>query len=140
MTMATLDVKKAFLGVGWAFPPSVGSDGGNAIVMYDDDVKQSIRIILGTDQGERVMRPDFGAGLRSFVFGVISATTLQRVKTRVQDALAKWEPRIDIVQIKVTLDSSDRSALLIDITYRVRSTNTLQNLVYPFYLQEGSSQ
>ena len=138
--MNTLDAKKAFLGVGWGFPPCVGSDGGNAIVMYEDDVKQSIRIILGTDQGERVMRPDFGAGLRSFIFGPVSATTLQRIKTRVQDALTKWEPRIDVLQVKITFDSSDRSALLIDITYRVRSTNTLQNLVYPFYLHEGSPQ
>lgn len=138
--MATLDAKKAFLGVGWAFPPCVGADGGNAIVMYEEDVRQSIRIILGTDQGERVMRPDFGAGLKSFVFGPVSATALQRIKTRVQDALIKWEPRIDVLQVKITFDSGDRSALLIDITYRVRSTNTLQNLVYPFYLQEGSPQ
>ena len=138
--MVILDPKKAFLGVGWAFPPCVGSDGGNAIVMYEDDVKQSIRIILGTDQGERVMRPDFGAGLRSFIFGPVSATVLQRIKTRVQDALTKWEPRIDVLQVKITFDSSDRSALLIDITYRVRATNTLHNLVYPFYLQEGSPQ
>jgi phage baseplate assembly protein W len=108
--------------------------------MYDDDVKQSIRIILGTDQGERVMRPDFGAGLRSFVFGPVNSTILQRIKTRVQDALTTWEPRIDVLQVTVTFAASDRSALLIDITYRVRSTNTLQNLVYPFYLQEGSPQ
>jgi phage baseplate assembly protein W len=135
--MASVDPRRAFLGVGWAFPPCVGSDGGTATVMYDEDVRQSIRIILGTDQGERVMRPDFGAGLRSFVFGPINHTTLQRVKARVQDALNKWEPRIDVLQVKVTLDATERSKLLIDINYRVRATNTLQNLVYPFYLQEG---
>jgi len=138
--MATVDAKKAFLGTGWAFPLCVGSDGGNAMAMYEEDIKQSIRIILGTDQGERVMRPDFGAGLRSFIFGPISATSLQRIKTRVQDALTKWEPRIDVLPVKITFDSSDGTALLIDITYRVRITNTLQNLVYPFYLQEGSPQ
>jgi len=138
--MAIVDARKAFLGVGWAFPPCVGSDGGNAIVGYEEDVKQSIRIILGTDKGERVMRPNFGAGLRSFVFGPMSSTTLQRVKTRVQDALTTWEPRIDVMQVKVTIDPRERSKMLIDITYRVRSTNTLQNLVFPFYLQEGSPQ
>jgi phage baseplate assembly protein W len=138
--MGNVGTRKAFLGVGWAFPPCVGSDGGNAIVMYEDDVRQSIRIILGTDKGERVMRPNFGAGLRSFVFGPMSSTALQRVKTRVQDALTTWEPRIDVMQVKVTIDPSERSKLLIDITYRVRSTNTLQNLVFPFYLQEGSPQ
>ena len=138
--MAIVDARKAFLGVGWAFPPCVGSDGGNAIVVYEEDVKQSIRIILGTDKGERVMRPNFGAGLRSFVFGPMSSTTLQRVKTRVQDALTTWEPRIDVMQVKVTIDPRERSKMLIDVTYRVRSTNTLQNLVFPFYLQEGTPQ
>ena len=138
--MAIVDARKAFLGVGWAFPPGVGSDGGNAIVVYEEDVKQSIRIILGTDKGERVMRPNFGAGLRSFVFGPKSSTTLQRVKTRVQDALTTWEPRIDVMQVKVTIDPRERSKMLIDVTYRVRSTNTLQNLVFPFYLQEGTPQ
>lgn len=138
--MVSADQSKAFLGVGWAFPPCVASDGATATVLYDEDVRQSIRIILGTDQGERVMRPDFGTGLRSFVFGPINHTTLQRVQARVQDALLKWEPRIDVLQVKVTLDAKERSKLLIDITYRVRATNTLQNLVYPFYLQEGSSQ
>lgn len=138
--MATTDQRRAFLGVGWSFPPCVQSDGGTSMVMYDDDIKQSIRIILGTDQGERVMRPDFGAGLRSFIFGPISSTNLQRIKTRVQDALIKWEPRIDVLQVKVTFDPSERSKLLIDVNYRVRATNTLNNLVYPFYLEEGSSQ
>ena len=138
--MATTDQRRAFLGVGWAFPPCVQSDGGTSMVSYDDDIRQSIRIILGTDQGERVMRPDFGAGLRSFLFGPISSTNLQRIKARVQDALIKWEPRIDVLQVTVTFDASERSKLLIDINYRVRATNTLTNLVYPFYLQEGSSQ
>ncbi|SRR6266496_517640 len=138
--MASVDQRKAFLGVGWAFPLGVAPDGGNATVMYEEDIRQSLRIILGTDQGERLMRPDFGAGLRSFVFGAINATTLQRVKSRVQEALIKWEPRIDVLQIKVTVDAKERSMLLIEINYRVRATNTLQNLVYPFYLQEGSPQ
>ncbi len=136
--MAGSDPRKAFLGVGWAFPPCVANSGGTQTVRYDEDIKQSLRIILGTDQGERVMRPDFGAGLRSFIFGPINHTTLQRVKARVQDALLKWEPRIDVLQVKVTLDNTQRSKLLIDISYRVRATNTLQNLVYPFYLQEGT--
>jgi phage baseplate assembly protein W len=132
------DPRRAFLGVGWSFPPCVAADGGTATAIYDEDVKQSLRIILGTDYGERVMRPDFGAGLRSFVFGPISQTALQRVKARVQDALILWEGRIDVLQVTVTLDAAQRSLLLIDISYRVRATNTLTNLVYPFYLQEGA--
>jgi Bacteriophage baseplate protein W len=137
--MPTSDQNKAFLGVGWSFPPCVAADGSTQMVSYEDDIKQSLRIILGTDQGERVMRPDFGAGLRSFVFGPLSATMLQKIKSRTQDALVKWEPRIDVLQVKVTIDATERGKLLIEIQYRVRATNTLQNLVYPFYLQEGTS-
>ncbi len=137
--MATSDQNKALLGVGWSFPPCVAGDGSTQMVSYEDDIRQSLRIILGTDQGERVMRPDFGAGLRSFVFGPLSATMLQKIKSRTQDALVKWEPRIDVLQVKVTIDATERGKLLIDIQYRVRATNTLQNLVYPFYLQEGTS-
>ena len=100
------------------------------------DVEQAIRIVLGTDWGERVMRPDFGAGLKSFVFGPLNQTTLRMVQTRVQDSLIKWEPRIDVEQVKVTLDSSELNKLLIAITYRVRVTNTVHNLVYRL-LSEG---
>jgi Bacteriophage baseplate protein W len=138
--MAVLSPQKAFLGVGWSFPPAVSKNGRTAIVAYDDDIRQSIRIILGTDQGERVMRPDFGAGLRSFVFGSISATALHTVRTRVQNALVEWEPRIDVEQVTVDEDSEESSKLNIRITYRVRATNTLNNLVFPFYLQEGNGQ
>ncbi len=130
---------KAFLGVGWAFPPCAAKDGTAALIFYEKDVEQSIRIILGTDRGERVMRPDFGAGLNSFVFGPINQTTMQLVKTRVQEALVEWEPRIDVKNVNVVFDRTEPSKLLIEITYRVRATNTLHNLVYPFYLQEGSA-
>jgi phage baseplate assembly protein W len=130
---------KAFLGVGWAFPPCAANDGSTAMAAYEKDVEQAIRIVLGTDWGERVMRPDFGAGLNSFVFGPLNQTTLRMVQTRVQDSLIKWEPRIDVEQVKVTVDSSEPSKLLIAITYRVRVTNTLHNLVYDFYLKEGAA-
>lgn len=110
------------------------------MVAYEKDVEQSIRIILSTDQGERVMRPDFGAGLNAFVFGPINQVTMQRIQTRVQDALLEWEPRIDVEEVSVSTNSPERNMLLIHITYRVRVTNTLHNLVYPFYLEEGAAQ
>jgi uncharacterized protein len=137
--MATTNSAKSFLGVGWAFPPCTAKDGTTALAAYEKDVEEAIRIILGTNWGERVMRPDFGAGLNAFVFSPLNQTTMQRVQTRVNDSLVKWEPRIDVKQVKVTMDPSERSKMLIAITYRVRVTNTLNNLVYPFYLQEGSA-
>jgi phage baseplate assembly protein W len=86
------------------------------------------------------MRPDFGAGLNAFLFEPVSVSTMHLVKTRVEEALIDWEPRIDVQEVKVLNDRSDPGRLLIDITYRVRATNTVRNLVYPFYLQEGSAQ
>jgi uncharacterized protein len=132
-----IDTRPAFLGVGLSFPLAPDTRGGLATAGYDEDVRQAIQIILGTNPGERVMRPDFGAGLRDFVFESIDATTMHRVQTRVQEALIDWEPRIDVVKIEVTMDPVTRSALLIHLTYRVRASNSLTNLVYPFYLSEG---
>jgi phage baseplate assembly protein W len=132
--------KKAFLGIGWSFPICLATDGRVDTVAYEEDIAQAIKIILGTNRGERVMRPDFGAGLNAFVFEPVSQTTLQLVQTRVEEALIDWEPRIDVVAVKVTTDAATRNRLLIDITYRVRATNTVRNLVYPFYLQEGAAR
>jgi len=137
--MATANSAKAFLGVGWAFPPCAAKDGSTATAAYEQDVQEAIWIILSTNWGERVMRPTFGAGLNSFVFGPISQTLLQQVKTRVQESLVQWEPRIDVEQVNVTISPDNPGELLIAITYYVRVTNTLQNLVYPFFLEEGAA-
>lgn len=137
--MAAGSSAKAFLGVGWAFPPCAANDGSTAVAAYEQDVYQAIWIILSTDWGERVMRPTFGAGLKSFVFGPINQTTMQRVQTRVQQSLVTWEPRITVEQVNVSLDPNNLGVLLIAITYFVNVTNTLQNLVYPFFLEEGAA-
>jgi hypothetical protein len=130
--------EKAFLGQGWAFPPCVEAKGEIEIIAYEEDIRQAIIIILMTDRGERVMRPDFGAGLNTFVFEPISQTTMQLIRQRVEESLIDWEPRIIVEEVKVTADRNEDGKLLIEVTYRVRATNTLHNLVYPFYLQEGS--
>ncbi|MEU2258420.1 GPW/gp25 family protein [Nocardia xishanensis] len=129
---------QAFLGVGWAFPPTLEPNGTPTMVTHSDDVRQAIMIILGTDPGERVMRPDFGAGLSTFVFEPVSPTTMTRIRNQVRDALIDWEPRIDVLDVAVTPDPNERNQLLIDVRYRVRATNSLHNLVYPFYLDEGT--
>ncbi|ANZ28486.1 baseplate protein (plasmid) [Rhodococcus sp. WB1] len=129
----------AFLGVGWAFSVGLRADGTPAMVAHEEDIRQSIRIILGTEPGERVMRPAFGAGLRSFVFEPINPGTMIRLGNRVRDALVDFEARIDVLDVSVTSDTEERNRLLIDISYRVRRTNSLYNLVYPFYLDEGAA-
>lgn len=131
--------KKSFLGVGWSFP--VAADGGHAdMVQFEEDIRQAILIILLTNNEERIMRPTFGAGLNSFLFEPVNPTTMAALQTRVHDALIDWEPRIDVIEVSVAPSPKSLSTVLIDITYRVRATNSVGNLVYPFYLGEGSSQ
>jgi uncharacterized protein len=133
-----LDPNKAFLGVGWAFPLRLAVHGEVAIAAYEEDVRESILIILGTRRNERVMRPDFGAGLEDFVFETINTTTIETLKRRVREALIDWEPRIDVESVDVKAEPP-LGRLLVGLRYRVRATNTHYNLVYPFYLQEGAS-
>lgn len=127
---------RAFLGRGWAFPVGVDATGAIAEAEYETDIDQSVRIILGTEPGERVMRPNFGAGLRGLVFEPINTTTMALAQYRVQMALVQWEPRIDSVSVDVSADPAV-GKLQFDISYRIRTTNTFYNLVYPFYIQEG---
>ena len=127
---------KDFLGRGWKFPVAVDAAGRIALSEYEDDVREAIRIILMTARGERVMQPDFGAGLYDFVFASMSSTTLGRVQRAVEDALVKWEPRVEVTAVSVEPDEGEIGKLLINIDYRVRATNTRFNLVFPFYLKE----
>jgi phage baseplate assembly protein W len=134
------DPQRAFLGVGWAYPARLDAGRRFARAAYEEDVRQAILIILGTNPGERIMRPDFGAGLNDFLFEPVSTATLSLVRRRVFNALTDWEPRIDLEQVRVSYDPKELGKLLIEIQYQVRATNTLHNLVYPFYLQEGTPQ
>ena len=127
---------KDFLGRGWKFPVAVDAAGGIALSEYEDDVREAIRIILMTSKGERVMQPDFGAGLFDFVFTSMNSTNLGRIQRAVEDALVKWEPRVQVTAVKVEPDQGELGKLLINLDYRVRATNTRFNLVFPFYLKE----
>jgi phage baseplate assembly protein W len=129
---------KAFLGRGFAFPVGVDAGGAIALAEYEEDIRQAIRIILDTEPGERVMRPDFGAGLRGLLFEPINSHTLALARHRVEQALVLWEPRIDSVEVLVTADPP-RGEMTVNLRYRVRTTNTFYNLVYPFYVQEGKT-
>jgi uncharacterized protein len=131
---------KAFLGKGWSFPIHLDPGTGDiAIVAYEEDIRQAILLILRTKLGERVMRPDFGAGLETLVFEPVNTTTMALAQHRVQEGLIGWEPRINVNSVEVTTDPVARNTLNISIGYTVRSTNTFYNLVYPFYLQEGQA-
>ena len=128
---------KIFLGKGWQFPVAVDEGGAVAVAEYEESVRQSIWVVLGTAKGERVMRPDFGCGIYDMVFGVNSSTAASEAAEEVRDALVSFEPRIDVLGVEVS-PGGDGEVLYISIDYQVRATNTVFNLVYPFYL-EGST-
>jgi phage baseplate assembly protein W len=123
-----------FLGRGWSFPITV--DGGRIVeVGQETKIRQAIEVILRTAPGERVTRPDFGCGIHDLVFESFSNDMLGRVISAVTAALATWEPRIDVLDVNPQQDANQPNRILIEIDYRVRSTNSRLNLVFPFYLQ-----
>lgn len=129
---------KAFLGVGVGFALAADSSGALQRAAFEDSVRQSIWIILGTAQGERVMRPDFGCGIHELVFDNITAATGGRVTTAVRDALLRFETRIDVRDVQASA-AGEGDLLLISIDYEVRATNNVFNLVYPFYLGDAET-
>ena len=127
---------KAFLGRGWSYPIQINAGGADVtLAEYEEDVRQAVRIILETGRGERVMRPEFGAGLHDFVFEPLNATTFALIRQRVEESLVVWEPRIRVERVDVRRNAGQAGRVDIDVDYRVRATNTFYNLVVPFYLQ-----
>jgi phage baseplate assembly protein W len=138
-------MSKPFLGTGWSFPLEVVEDDKDEAKVgllrtaeYEESVRQSIWLILGTAKGERVMRPDFGCGIYNLVFETNSASTAGRIEEEVKDALLFFEPRIDVLEVQVQPDGKGEM-LVISIDYQVRATDNQFNLVYPFYLERNSA-
>jgi uncharacterized protein len=129
---------KPFLGTGLGFPVRLTTEGRLQPAAYEESVRQSILIILGTAKGERVMRPDFGCGVYDLVFESQTAATAGKVSQAVQEALLTQEPRIDVLSVQVTPQSNrEGETLLVNLHYQVRATNNAFNLVYPFYLERS---
>ncbi len=121
-------------GNGWSFPLRVNGRGGLGLSSHENDIDESIRIILSTARGERRMRPNFGSGIHDFVFAPNSAATWSQVAHSVEQALGWWEPRISVKEVDVRPDPLDLSRLLVNIKYIVNTSNAERSLVYPFYL------
>ena len=122
------------IGSGLAFPLQVDRRGGIALARDETDIEQAIELILATAPGERPMRPEFGCGVHDFVFDSIDASTVAKIEDAIRDALDHWEPRIVVESVEFDLEGVGEGRLMIDIGYRVRATNTVRNLVYPFYV------
>jgi phage baseplate assembly protein W len=135
-----IDERKDWLGRGWAYPVQLDpATGGVAVAEYEADIRQSIMIILGTARGERVMRPDFGCGIHDLVFEVTDVGTITRIETEVHEAMIKYEARIELIGVRADPMDAANGLLLIELEYRVRRTNQIGNLVYPFYFREGGA-
>lgn len=128
-------MKTDILGRGFSFPLQINIRGGIKEIQQEEKVRQSILIILGTQHGERLMRPKFGCNLQSLVFAPNNAATANLARFYVEEGLKSWEPRIQVEEVDVENDNEE-AKLVINIRYRIKSTNEPHNLVYPFYLQQ----
>lgn len=135
------DTDKAFLGTGWSFPPEFNkrSDAiGVKMVAEEEDIGESLMILLSTNPGERVMQPSYGCGLKAMVFASINESTVTALKDIIERAVLFFEPRITLEDIEVNTEDALDGILRIQLSYSVRKTNTRSNIVYPFYFREGS--
>ena len=145
-----IDPGKRFLGMGWSFPPAFehrmhsagGLDAargiGAVLVSAEHDIEQSLRILLATNPGERVMQPAYGCGIRRMVFESLSESLLTEMKHLIGKAILFFEPRIDVNEITIDTGRWENGELRIGIDYTVRSTNSRNNMVYPMYFREGT--
>jgi phage baseplate assembly protein W len=133
------DPERAFLGTGWTFPPTF-SRAANAVVMVsaDADIRQSLWVLFTTAPGERVMLETYGCDLWRMVFTNLTATVITQIGDAVRMAVLNWEPRIDVDAVEVSRAPDQDGLISITVAYTVRHTNSRSNLVFPFYLREGT--
>jgi phage baseplate assembly protein W len=131
--------EKDFLGKGWGFPPTFQRGGAGVVtVKEEEDIRQSLEIILSTEPGERVMRPDFGCNMQAMVFEPINTSLITYMRDKIEKALLYHEPRIDLKRVEINTAEVLEGVVLIEIDYVIRTTNSRQNYVYPFYINEGT--
>jgi phage baseplate assembly protein W len=124
----------ALIGAGWSFPLGVDGTGGIALSRRDRELAEAMYLILGTAPGERPMRPEFGCGIHNYVFAPGDANTAASIGHEVRTSLHRWEPRITVDDVIVTLDPVTRATFYIDIRYTPRDSTDPRSLVFPFYV------
>ncbi len=123
-----------FIGRGWTFPVQLNARGGILLATGADEINASLRMIIGTAPGERVMRPAFGCRIWDLLYQSIDANTLGQIETATREAIEQWEPRIDLVEVNAIPDETTDGLVNVEVTYLMRPTNDRRNLVYPFYV------
>ncbi|EJL75846.1 GPW/gp25 family protein [Chryseobacterium populi] len=129
-----------FLGTGWGFPPTFNPVTRTVETVSDEqDIHQSLQILLNTQLTERVMRSDFGCDLSPLLFENITVTLLTKIKGIIEHAILMYEPRIDLNDIYFASENDDTQGMIrIEIEYTIRTTNSRHNYVFPYYLEEGT--
>jgi phage baseplate assembly protein W len=128
---------RTLLGAGWGFPFEVDGRGGIGLMAAEQAIDRSIVLILSTAKGERRMRPTFGCDIHDMVFAPDNATTRGLIQAQVLEALAMWEPRIEVESVDVEADPEEDARLLITVNYTIKTTSDERSLVYPFYVIPG---
>lgn len=131
---------KSFLGTGWKFPPAFDKETKQVALSSDEiDISESLQILLRTEPGERIMRPDYGCNMRKFIFERHDATFITGLNHTISRAILNFEPRVDFIDAKVLKSNELDGVLHIEVNYRIIITNTRHNIVFPFYLLEGTN-
>lgn len=129
-----------FLGRGWAFPPRFDFEKNTPVmVSEEEDIRESLRVILSTAQGERIMNPKFGCELSSLIFDRIDSILLNRIKDSVSSAILNFEPRITLDDIRIEVANAFEGRVDLYLDYTIRKINVRTNIVYPFYFKEGTN-
>jgi uncharacterized protein len=123
-----------FLGTGWPFPILPDASGKLSYVAGNDNVEQSLLVLLMTQLNERVMRPTFGCAAPTYVFAPGSVQFMNLLEESVSDALTLWEPRVDVLSVDAEANADDPTQVTVSVSCRVRATNSPLNLVFPYYL------
>lgn len=132
--------RKSFLGTGWAFPPTFDQERGTPEMVSEiDDIKQSLRIILLTSYGERIMRPDFGSNLQASVFKSMDSVAVNILKDNIRQAILEFEPRVTLNSVEVSTEDVHMGKLDIRLHFTVRAINIRTNIVFPYYFKEGTN-
>lgn len=129
---------KSFLGRGWSFPPTFKKDHGIVMVANDEDIAESLQILMSTSLGERVMLPEYGSDLITFLFEPISVSRNFLIRELITTAIVKFEPRIELNVVEVDQSQFQDGIIKIVVSYTVRTNNTRFNLVFPYYKEEGT--
>ncbi|MNJ97382.1 Lysozyme [compost metagenome] len=134
-----MEINESFLGTGWSFPPSFDKTSRFVRMSSDEkDIMESLQVLLSTRPGERIMVPGYGCSLETLLFESINLTLTTQITEIIRTAILYYEPRIDLESITLDEEYILDGRIDIIIDYRIRTTNSRQNMVYPFYRNEGN--